>query len=212
MEPIQRRETALRVIGICGSLRSNSYTRMALHIALRGAQEVGAQIQLIDLCEYQLVFCDGNQDESAYPPDIFRLRTDVRQAQGIILGTPEYHNSMSGVLKNALDLMGFAEFEGKMIGLVSVSGGTVGAVDALNSLRNIGRALHAWVVPEQVAVPEAWKAFDATGQPQHTVLKQRLMEVGRQVARFAYLHTSEQALDFLRAWESAPVNPGAEKR
>lgn len=212
MELIQRREPALRVIGICGSLRPNSYTRMALRVALRGAQEVGAQTQLIDLCAYQLVFCDGNQDESRYPPDVFRLRADVRQAQGILLGTPEYHNSMSGVLKNALDLMGFAEFEGKMIGLVSVSGGTVGAVDALNSLRNIGRALHAWVVPEQVAVPEAWKAFDATGQPQDAVLKQRLMEVGRQVARFAYLHTSEQALDFLRAWESAPVNPGAEKR
>jgi hypothetical protein len=42
-------------------------------------------------------------------------------------------------------------------------------------------------------------------------LKERLKEVGRQVARFAYLHTSEQALAFLRAWESAPVNPGGAK-
>ncbi len=46
---------------------------------------------------------------------------EVAGAQGIILGTPEYHGSFSGVLKNALDLMGFDEFEGKMIGLWSAS-------------------------------------------------------------------------------------------
>ena len=67
------------------------------------------------------------------------------------------------MLKNALDLMGFDEIEGKMIGLVGVSGGAMGAFDALNSLRNVGRALHAWVVPEQAAVAEAWKAFDGSG-------------------------------------------------
>ena len=67
------------------------------------------------------------------------------------------------MLKNALDLMGFDEFEGKMIGLVGVSGGAMGAFEALNSLRNIGRALHAWVVPEQAAVPEAGRYSNASG-------------------------------------------------
>jgi hypothetical protein len=47
------------------------------------------------------------------------------------------------------------------------------------------------------------------GHPHNAELEKRLKEVGRQVARFAYLHTSQQALDFLRLWESAPVNPGA---
>jgi FMN reductase len=196
------------VAGICGSLRRGSYTRMAVNIALQGAQEVGAQTRLLDLKEYHLIFCDGKEDESSYPEDVFRLRSEVSHAQGIILGTPEYHGSFSGVLKNALDLMGFNEIEGKMIGLVGVSGGALGAINALNSMRTIGRALHAWVVPEQVSIPEAWKVFDESGTLQDSALEQRLKEVGRQVARFAYLHTSAHAQEFLRAWEGAPVNPG----
>jgi NAD(P)H-dependent FMN reductase len=161
---------------------------MAVQLALHGAQEVGAQTRLIDLKDYHLLFCDGKEDESAYPEDVFTLRKEVSQAGGIILGTPEYHGSFSGVLKNALDLMGFNEVEGKMIGLVGVSAGALGTVDALNSLRTIGRALHAWVVPEQASIPEAWKVFDESGTLKDRALEKRVKEVGRQVARFAYLH------------------------
>jgi FMN reductase len=199
----------IRIVGICGSLRPGSYTRVAVDIALGGAQEVGAETQAIDLRDYNLIFCDGKKDESRYPEGVFRLRRQVKEAHGIILGTPEYHGGYSGVLKNALDLMGFEELEGKMIGLVGVSGGKMGAVHALDSLRNIGRALHAWVIPEQAWVPEAWKVFDKDGHLRDQEYEERLKEVGRQVARFAYLHTSEKALEFLRLWEGAPVNPGA---
>ena len=201
----------LFVVGLCGSIRRGSYTRMAVQIALQGAQEVGAQTQLIDLKGYHLLFCDGKEDESTYPEDVFKLRREVSQAQGIILGKPEYHGSFSGVLKNAIDLMGFNEIEGKMIGLVGVSGGALGAVNALSSLRTIGRALHAWVVPEQASIPEAWKVFDESGHLQDSALEKRVKEVGRQVARFAYLHKSEKAQEFLRAWEGAPMNPGGNK-
>ena len=199
------------VVGICGSIRSGSYTRLAVQIALQGAQEVGVQTRLIDLKDYHLVFCDGKEDESTFPEDVFKLRREVSQAGGIILGTPEYHGGVSGVLKNALDLMGFDEIEGKMIGLVGVSGGELGAVHALNSLRAVGRALHAWVIPEQASIPEAWKVFDESGNLKDSDLEKRVKEVGRQVARFAYLHTSEKAQEYLRAWEGAPVNPGGAK-
>ncbi len=199
----------VRVVAICGSLRPGSYTRMALQVALRGASETGAEAALIDLRHYELIFCDGKEDESSYPKDVFRLRDEVKRAHGVILGTPEYHGGVSGVLKNALDLMGFEELEGKMIGLVGVSGGALGAVHALSHLRSVGRALHAWVIPEQVAISEAWKLFDETGNPKNLEVEKRLLEVGRQVARFSYLHTSEKALEFLRLWEGAPTNPGA---
>ena len=204
---MSEKESTIHVAGISGSLRAGSYTRRAVESALLGAAESGAETRLIDLNDYNLVFRAG-KDESGFPADVSRLREEVKQADGIILGTPEYHGSLSGVLKNALDLMGFDEFEGKMIGLVGVSGGQMGAFDALNTLRNIGRALHAWVIPEQASVPEAWKVFDESGTLKDSDLEKRLKEVGRQVARFAYLHTSEQAQEFLRAWEGAPVNPG----
>lgn len=210
MNQTERTATAdqIRIAGISGSLRPGSYTRLAVEIALRGAQEVGAATQLIDLSDYELAFCTGRRDEPTYPEDVYRLRREVRAAHGVILGTPEYHGSLSGVLKNALDLMGFEELEGKMIGLIGVSAGTMGASDALNSLRAIGRALHAWVIPQQASVSEVRKVIDATGAVTSADLENRLMEVGRQVARFAYLHTSEQVREFLRLWEEAPMNPG----
>ena len=208
MSKQSRPDDLVRIVGICGSLRSDSYTRMAVNIALQGARQVGADTKLIDLREYKLIFCDGQEEAGGYPADVYRLRQDVHQAQGIILGTPEYHGSFSGVLKNALDLMGFNEFEGKMIGLVGVSGGHLGALTALNNLRTVGRVLHSWVIPEQASIPTAGQAFDDEGDLQDSALAERVLEVGRQVARFAYLHTSERALEFLRLWEGAPMNPG----
>lgn len=200
-------EEPLRVVAISGSLRSTGYTCKALSIALEGAQELGAETQLILLNDYDLVFVDG-REKAEYPAGVHRLREDVKSAQGIILGTPEYHGSYSGVLKNAIDLMGFDEFGGKMWGLVGVAGGSLGAVNALNSLRMIGRTLHAWVVPEQVSLSDAWTHFDDDGHLEDEKIRQRLMDVGRQVARFAYLHTSKQMQEFLRLWEEAPENPG----
>ena len=200
---------SIKVVGLCGSISPNSYTRKALKIALRGAEELGAQIEFIDLRDYELPFCDGKEDVSAYPQDVFKLRKTVADAQGIIMATPEYHGSYSGVLKNAIDMMGFTEFECKMLGLVGISGGALGAVNALNSLRNIGRALHAWVVPHQASIAEAWKHFDEQGALTDTGLKTRVEEVGRQVARFSFLHSSRQAQSFMSEWEKALPNPGA---
>src|SRR5579859_1234949 len=205
---MSEKETTIHVAGISGSLRAGSYTRRAVECALQGAAESGAETHLIDLNDYNLVFRVG-KDEAGDTPGVSRLREQVKQADGIILGTPEYHGSLSGVLKNALDLLGFDEFEGKMIGLVGVSGGHMGAFDALNTLRNIGRALHSWVIPEQASVPEAWKVFPEDGKIADPQLEKRLKEVGRQVARFARLHKCENALEFLRNWQTAPSNPGA---
>lgn len=198
----------LRVVAVCGSLRPGGYTRQALLVALEGAREQGAQTGLIDLADYDLPLCNGSKDAASYGPDAARLRADLGAATGIILGTPEYHASFSGVLKNALDLCGFQEFEGKMVGLLAVSGGSMGATNALSGLRVVGRSLHAWVVPHEVALPQVKRYFDAEGNLVDREMAQRVRELGRQVMRFACLHNSEHALEFLHAWQDAPANPG----
>ncbi len=203
-----KKDEPLLIVGIAGSLRDTSYTRMAVEIALEGARELGAEARLIDLRDYDLVFCDGSRKEGERAPDLLRLRRDVSEAHGIILGSPEYHGSFSGVLKNALDLMGFDQFGGKIVGLVGVSGGSLGAVNALNDLRRVARWIHAWVIPEQASIPQAWDYFDDDGHLNDEKMAERLREVGRQVARFAYLHHSEQSKQFLEMWEQALTNPG----
>jgi NAD(P)H-dependent FMN reductase len=74
----------------------------------------------------------------------------------------------------------------------------------------VGRALHAWVIPEQVSVPQASQMFDEQGHCKDAETAKRLKEVGRQVVRFAHLHTAERAGEFLREYESAVENPGGE--
>jgi FMN reductase len=202
-------EKMVRVVGLCGSLRRGSYTKMALKVALQSAIGPSCETALIDLLDYDLFFADGRDEKTSILPELQRFRAQIKSADGVIVGTPEYHGSFTGVLKNALDLTGFAEWEGKMIGLVGVSGGRMGAFNALNSLRDIGRSLHAWVVPDQVSIPEAYKCFDAAGNVNDHFIEKRLAEVGRQVARFAFLHKCAAAHDFMADWEKAQPNPGA---
>ncbi len=182
-------ENRITVIGISGSLRPGSYTSSAVQLALQAAQEAGAQTHFIDLKDYQLGFCDGKSESNS---DALKLRREVREAQGIILGTPEYHGSFSGVLKNAIDHLEGKDLNGKIIGLIGVSGGAQGGMDALSGLRTVARSVHAWVIPQQAAIPEAWKVFDASGKMKSVNLENRVKEVGHQVARFAALHWSER--------------------
>lgn len=200
--------SSIKVIGLCGSLREGSYTRMALSVALVGAREIGAETELIDLNEYDLTFLSSKGRRENFPDGVKRLGEKIAQAQGIIIGTPEYHSSFSGVLKNALDWMGFEEFEGKMVGLIGVAGGAMGALNALNSLRMVGRSLHAWVLPNQVSIPQAWKNFNNDGTLNDMEYEERLIQLGEEVTRYSLLLTSEHAQEFIKQWEIAQINPG----
>lgn len=161
----------VKILGIAGSLRPESYTQMALNIAAQRVEALGAEVEIIDLRLFKLPFCDGGKEYPDYP-DVSRLREMTSIADGLILATPEYHGSVSGVLKNALDLMSFDEFSDKVAGLISVLGGQPNS-NALNDLRLIMRWVHAWVVPEQIAIGQVWKAFDAEGKLLDEKLSQR---------------------------------------
>lgn len=161
----------VRIVGISGSLRSDSYSQMALSLAAQRVEALGASVEVLDLRTMQLPFCNGENDYPSYP-DVERLRNTVKQADGLILVTPEYHGGVSGVLKNALDLMDFEQFDGKVTGLISVLGGQPNS-NALNELRLIMRWVHAWVIPEQIAVGQAWKAFGPDGKILDEKLSQR---------------------------------------
>lgn len=152
----------VKIVGITGSLRNSSYTFQALETAVRRVEALGAEVEILDLREMNLPFCDGGDEYPDYP-DVEKLRNIVKAADGLILATPEYHGSVSGVIKNALDLMSFEHLSDKVTGLISVLGGQSNS-NALNDLRIIIRWVHGWVIPEQVAIGQAWKAFDREGK------------------------------------------------
>ncbi|MCB1136916.1 MAG: NAD(P)H-dependent oxidoreductase [Chlamydiia bacterium] len=160
------------IVGIAGSLRSGSVSVLALAYAAKIAQGLGCDVHCLDLHALTLPFCDGS---SSYPnyPDVELLRRTVAEAKGLILVTPEYHGSMSGVLKNTLDLLSNVELEGKVVAPMSVLGGPH-SMNALNCLRTVCRQLHAWVTPQQVMIPLAGKAFDEKGEPTDSVVHERI--------------------------------------
>ncbi len=197
-------ESSLRILAVCGSLNTKSTTKMALSLVLKGAEELGADTKMISLRDYKLVFY-GEVDESEYPPDVFRLRKEIKEADGITFGTPEYHGSMSGALKNALDLMSQEELEGKIVGLVGVAGGQTGAINSLNTMRTIGRNMHFWVLPQEVSVADSSTTFNDDGTVTNPAIENRLLSMGRQVVKFASLQRSVRDTEFMRLWENLPT-------
>ncbi|MGB7413797.1 MAG: NAD(P)H-dependent oxidoreductase [Thermosynechococcaceae cyanobacterium] len=162
----------IKLVGISGSLRSQSYSFTALSLALARAEALGADVEMLDLRALNLPFCNGEDDYGDYP-DVAKLRQAVKQADGLILATPEYHGGVSGVLKNALDLLSFEHLSGKVTGAISVLGGQANS-NALNQLRLITRWVHAIMVPEHIAIGQAWQAFDSDGNLQDAKLAERL--------------------------------------
>lgn len=166
------------VAGVCGSLRDESYTRIALQRALAEANEYGATTTLIDLREYDLPVFDADVRDAG---DANRLKEELRRADSVILGSPMYHGSYAAPLKNAIDYCGFDEFEATTVGLLAVSGGGFPS-PTLEHLRSVCRSLNAWVLPHQAAVPnvsdriEAGKFIDEKIEERVAVLGQRAVE------------------------------------
>lgn len=165
----------MKIVGIGGSLRGDSYTYKILKQSLNYVKKAGWETELIDLRLLELPFCSGGTNHHHHS-DVKLLRNAVQSAQGIILVTPEYHGSMSGVLKNALDLLDEKDIEGKVIATIAILGGTFG-YGSTSALTHVCRQLHAWVVPRDMLIPNAEKAFNKKGQLKDREMKKRLEEM-----------------------------------
>ncbi|EHC09046.1 NADPH-dependent FMN reductase [Fischerella thermalis JSC-11] len=88
----------VKIVGIGGSLRADSYSQIALRLAAQRVEALDAEVEILDLREMQLPFCNGEQEYPDYP-DVQKLQNAVSRADGLILATPEYHGSISGVLE-----------------------------------------------------------------------------------------------------------------
>ena len=183
----------IRILGLGGSLRSGSATTQALKIALTEAEAAGAHMDLIDLAVFRLPIFDGTYTLDGYTAcerkAVTMLLQLVANSQGIILASPTYHNTISGIVKNALELLevynedGPGRFAGKVVGLIAVQGGTSGTGNnTLTTMLLAARAMQAWVAPTMVSVPGSRSAFKE-GLPLHPNIEERLHLLGSEVAR-----------------------------
>jgi NAD(P)H-dependent FMN reductase len=178
------------VVGIPGSLREGSYTRVATRRALDGVERAGGTAELVDLREYDLPIFDADDDRAG---DAAALAERIRAADAVLLGTPMYHGSYASTLKTALDYCGFDEFEGETVGLLAVSGGGF-PTPALEHLRSVCRALNAWVIPHQVAIPRASSAIE-DGDIVEDSLDERTLLLGRRAVQYADIEADPDSFE-----------------
>jgi FMN reductase len=167
----------------------------------------GCRSRSFDLRTANLPFCNGNPDEQSRAfPIVAALRNAVSEAHALVLVTPEYHGGISGVLKNALDLLDTKQLAGKIAGIVSVLGGAANA-NAWNDLSRIMRSCHAWVIPQYVAIGHASTVF-VDGQISDIDLRIRFQEFADSLTRSAVRLCGLGHTEMTRAKSklTAPVN------
>jgi chromate reductase len=155
----------IRVLGIAGSLRDSSYNKAAL----RAARELlpnGATLETADLDGLPLF---NEENERPLPPRVVELKARIREADAILIATPEYNYSIPGVLKNAIDWASrpYSDnaWDGKPVALIGASPGPQGTARAQYHLRQTFVFLNMYPVNQpEVMISNAAQRFDAQGQ------------------------------------------------
>ncbi|MGH3778828.1 MAG: NADPH-dependent FMN reductase [Pseudonocardiaceae bacterium] len=179
----------LTVVGIGGSIREDSQSERALSVVLDGARVAGAETVAITGMDLVLPFYDPavvERNEVAH-----RLVAALRGADGVVLVSPGYHGTVSGLVKNALDyvedLRGDPRpyLDGRAVGCVAMALGWQATVTTLTALRSIVHALRGWPTPLGAALNSAEVSFDDHGIPSDPAVDRTLRMIGEQVVQFA---------------------------
>jgi azobenzene reductase len=150
----------MKIAILIGSIRQGRQSQKIAHYLQRQLQAKGFHIDLIDLAENQLPMLEERVGRHPQlPQEVHDLSTRLHAADAVIMVTPEYHGSFSGVLKNALDYF-YGEFSKKVIGIVTVSAGKFGGINAATQLQQVILSLGAFPLPTKLLVPEVYGAFN----------------------------------------------------
>ena len=163
----------VKLLAFAGSARKQSYNKALLQIAVEGAQAAGAEVQVMDLAEYPMpLFNQDLEAETGIDPKAKEVKEMMKAADGFILACPEYNGSITPLLKNTIDWASRAEdgeaplaaYRGKTALLLSASPGGFGGMRGLNPVRTILSGIGVMVLPDQMAIPQAYQAFDEEGK------------------------------------------------
>ena len=140
---------ALRLMGLSGSLRSNSTHDLILRTIAEELCPQDSQLFIHGLSEIPLYNEDLDGEGAKTPAPVSRLRQAVLEVDGIVIGSPEYNHGMSGVLKNALDWLsrphGQSVLKGKPVLTFTASPAFTGGVRAQQQLNET-----LWAIPAEL--------------------------------------------------------------
>jgi FMN reductase len=179
---------SLNVLAVAGSLNLNSATRAAINLVAEQLTAAGARVDVLDLVEEPLPLF--NPDSSHAHESFPRLKVRVEQADVLLLGTPDYHGSMSGAMKNFLDHF-WQEFAGKLFATVVAS--FEKGLTVTDQLRTVARQCYAWSMPYGVSFVDKTDMKD--GQIVSDAFRQRVEMFVRDVRVYGELLAQQRHAD-----------------
>lgn len=155
----------MRVAILVGSIRIGRQSHRIGYYLSQKLKERNIDVTMIDLAEHPLPMMEEENGKLVSPAgDISMIGTQLKEADAMILVSPEYHGSFTGVLKNALDFY-WAEFKKKPIGVVTTGSGRMGGINASTQMQHVVLSLGAYPVPMKLLIPEIQHAFNDQFEP-----------------------------------------------
>lgn len=178
----------LNVLAVVGSLNRASVTRTVIKLIAERLQTSGVHVDLLDLLDEPLSLFnpDSSHAHEAFP----KLQQRVHRADVFLLGTPDYHGSISSVLKNFLDHF-WQEFAGKLFATVVASHEK--GLTVTDQLRTVARQCYAWSMPYGVSFIE--KADVKDGKIVSDTFQQRVNMLVRDVRVYGGLLAQQRRAD-----------------
>lgn len=158
----------MKIVILSASVRTGRKShRVALYFNNYIATHQLASTEILDLKNYQFpLFNERLQYTKDPSPEVLDFAEKIKQADGVIIVTPEYNGGYPAALKNVTDLL-YAEWKRKPLALVTVSDGPFGATQVMTSLLFTLWKIGAWVVPSMFPVPNVSESYDEEGNPLH---------------------------------------------
>ncbi|MEX1013178.1 MAG: NAD(P)H-dependent oxidoreductase [Waddliaceae bacterium] len=160
----------MKILAFSGSLRKGSYNKKLVKIAAQIAKAKGAEVQYIDLIDYQMPIYNADIEESSGLPDnAKKMKQMMVESDGFLIASPEYNSSITAALKNSMDWVSRPEdskepnliaFKGKLAALMSASPGYFGGYRSLTHLRSLLQNVGVLVTPDYLNLPNANEAFN----------------------------------------------------
>ncbi|TMK21299.1 MAG: NAD(P)H-dependent oxidoreductase [Actinobacteria bacterium] len=177
------------VVGIGGTTRANSSTEKALRFALGVAEKEGAETILFGgpTLEQLPHYAPEKPERCQEARDLVEA---IRRSDGVVVATPGYHGTISGMVKNALDYTEDMRedaqpyFTGRPVGCIATGAGWQGTVSAMEALRSVVHALRGWPTPLGAAINTSQPTFSPDGEPIDERVTFQLTTVAQDVMQF----------------------------
>jgi chromate reductase, NAD(P)H dehydrogenase (quinone) len=156
-----------KILAFSGSARRESLNRKLLAVAVQAVRDAEGEVTLIDLNEYALPLYHGDaEDAEGLPAAAVKLVELIATHDGLLIASPEYNSMITPLLKNTIDWCSRSDddpFTGKVAAIVSASPGALGGIRSLKMAQQLLLHLGCHIVPGNTMLPQAQKAFDASG-------------------------------------------------